>query len=143
MFAPLLCLTLPRILCGYIRPLRAKTGSEAARAVRAHRVHVRESYRTELRALRADSDPSFSANGHGESTLAADLHQALRAELPHVVVTFSPPYAQAMNPVEGAVGHSFHLLNFFLAQAYLSTLLWCDMLHAAARKLNSLPHPQS
>jgi hypothetical protein len=106
----------------WVYPLRAKTGSEAARAVRTYRVNVRERYRAEFRALRADSDPSFSANGHGESTLAADLHLALRAELPHVVVTFSPPYAQAMNPVEGAVGHLFHLLDFFLAQAYLFML---------------------
>ena len=106
----------------WVYPLPAKTGRDAARAVIAYRAHVRERYGTELRALRADSDPSFSANGHGQSTLAADLHLALTQEMPHVSVTFSPPYSQALNPVEGAVGHLFHLLNFFLAQSYLSML---------------------
>jgi hypothetical protein len=33
-----------------------------------------------------------------------------------------------MKPEEGAVGHLYHLLNFFLAQAYLSMLAWCDIL---------------
>ena len=45
--------------------------------------------------------------------------------------------------MEDAVGHLYHLLNFFLAQAYLSMLAWCDMLRAAARVLNCLPRPQS
>ena len=48
-----------------------------------------------------------------------------------------------MNPVEGAVGHLYHLLNFYLAQAYLSMLAWCDILCAAAYVLTSLPRPQS
>jgi hypothetical protein len=48
-----------------------------------------------------------------------------------------------LNPVEGAVGHLYHLLNFFLAQAYLSMLAWCDILRAATRVLNCLPRPQS
>jgi hypothetical protein len=68
---------------------------------------------------------------------------ALLSEQPHVTVTFSPPHTQALNPVEGAVGHLFHLLNFFLAQAYLSMLAWCDILRASARVLNCLPCPQS
>ena len=41
------------------------------------------------------------------------------------------------------MGHLFHLLNFFLAQAFLSMLAWCDILRAAARVLNCLPRPQS
>jgi hypothetical protein len=127
----------------WVLPLFSKTGLEAARAVREYRAHVRDRYRTELRDLRADSDPSFAANGHGECALAADLLLALRREQPHVSVTFSPPHTQALNPVEGAVGHLYHLLNFFLAQAYLSMLAWCDILRAATRVLNCLPRPQS
>jgi hypothetical protein len=34
-------------------------------------------------------------------------------------------------------------MNFFLAQAHLSMLAWCDMLQAAVSVLNSLPRPQS
>ena len=53
---------------------------------------------------------------------ATSAAASLMRELPHVEVTFSPPYTQAMNPMEGAVGHLYHLLNFYLAQAYLSML---------------------
>jgi hypothetical protein len=127
----------------WVFPLHSKSGLEAARAVRAYRAHVRDRYGCELRFLRADSDPSFAANGHGECALASDLLLSLQREEPHVSVTFSPPHTQALNPVEGAVGHLYHLLNFFLAQAYLSMLAWCDMLRAAARVLNCLPRPQS
>ena len=48
-----------------------------------------------------------------------------------------------MNPIENAVRHAYYLLNFFLAQAYLTMLAWCDMLSAAVSALNQLPRPQS
>jgi hypothetical protein len=48
-----------------------------------------------------------------------------------------------MNPVENAVRHAYYLLNFFLAQAHLTMLAWCDMLAAAVMVLNTLPRPQS
>jgi len=48
-----------------------------------------------------------------------------------------------MNPVENAVRHAYYLMNFFLAQAHLTMLAWCDMLVAAAGVLNCLPRPQS
>ena len=79
----------------WVLPLFSKSGLEAARAVREYRAYVRDRYRTELRHLRADSDPSFAANGHGECALAADLLLALRREQPHVSVTFSPAYASS------------------------------------------------
>ena len=107
----------------WVLPLTSKNGREAARAVTEYRQHVRGRYRgVELLHLRADSDPSLSANGHGVTTLAADLHLALLSQRPHLEVTFSPPHTQALNPVEGAVGHLYYLLNFFLAQAHLSML---------------------
>ena len=75
---------------------------------------MRERYRgIELLHLRADNDPSFSANGHGVTTLATDLKLALLSQRPHLEVTFSPPYTQALNPVEGSVGNLYYLLNFF------------------------------
>ena len=83
-----------------------------------------------------------TGTGNARSHPTCCFH-ALQREQPHVSVTFSPPHTQALNPVEGAVGHLYHLLNFFLAQAYLSMLAWCDMLRAAARVLNCLPRPQS
>jgi hypothetical protein len=46
-------------------PLKNKGGSEAARALGLYREHVRATFRTELLHLRADSDPSFAASGHG------------------------------------------------------------------------------
>ena len=127
----------------WVLPLFSKSGLEAARAVREYRAYVRDRYRFELRHLRADSDPSFAANGHGECALAADLLLTLRREQPHVSVTFSPPHTQALNPVECAVGHLHHPLNFFRAQAYLSMLACCDILRAATRVLKCLPRPQS
>ena len=66
----------------WVLPLKSKSGTEAARAVVAYRAHVRIRYGRELLRLRADSDPSFSANGHGACTLAADLQLALLRELP-------------------------------------------------------------
>ena len=37
----------------------------------------------------------------------------------------------------------YFLLNFFLAQAHLSMLAWCDILRASVCILNCLPRPQS
>ena len=48
-----------------------------------------------------------------------------------------------MNPVENAVRHAYYLMNFFMAQAYLTMLAWCDMLLAAVTALKYLPRPQS
>ena len=75
--------------------------------------------------------------------MASALRQSLAASDPIVQLSFSPPYCQAMNPVENAVRHAFYLVNFFLAQAYLSMLAWCDMLLASVYVLNTLPRPQS
>ena len=48
-----------------------------------------------------------------------------------------------MNPVETAVRHAYYLLNFFLAQAHLNMLAWCDMLAAAVMVLSTLSCPHS
>jgi len=128
----------------FVFPLPGKSGLDAAKAVRAYRAHVRERYAgVELKNLRSDSDPSFSANSRDIGAAASELRRSLEAELPHVQMSFSPPHCQAMNPVEGAMGHLMHLLNFFLAQAYLSMLAWADILAASACVLNCLPRPQS
>ena len=76
----------------WVLPLMSKNGREAARAVNAYRLVVRTRYRgADLLFLRADSNPSFSASGHGVSSVAADLHLALSKVLPPIEVTFSPP----------------------------------------------------
>jgi hypothetical protein len=124
-------------------PLKDKSGAEAARALCLYREHVRSTFGTELLHLRADSDPSFAVSGHGEARVASALRHSLAATSPVVQLSFSPPYCQAMNPVENAVRHAYYLLNFFLAQAYLSMLAWCDMLLASVHVLNTLPRPQS
>jgi hypothetical protein len=124
-------------------PLRNKSGGEAARAVSEYRAHVRSYFKAELVHLRSDSDPSFAVSGHGEAYAASALKRMLDSSPPHVALTFSPPYCQAMNPVENAVRHAYYLLNFFLAQAHLTMKAWCDMLAAAVMVLNTLPRPQS
>ena len=107
-------------------PLKDKSGAEAARALCLYREHVRSTFGTELLHLRADSDPSFAVSGHGEARVASALRHSLAATSPVVQLSFSPPYCQAMNPVENAVRHAYYLLNFFFAQAYLSMLAWPD-----------------
>ena len=114
-----------------------------ARAVGLYREHVRSVFKTELRHLRGDSNPSFAVSGHGEAYTASALRDSLAAAPPHVLLSFSPPYCQAMNPVENAVRHAYYLMNFYMAQAYLTMLAWCDMLLAAVAALNYLPRPQS
>ena len=127
----------------WLCPLKNKGGAEAARAVNAYREHVRSVFKTELVHLRSDSDPSFAVSGQGDAHIASALRKSLSASPPHVDLTFSPPYCQAMNPIENAVRHAYYLLNFFLAQAHLTMLAWCDMLAAAVHVLNQLPRPQA
>jgi hypothetical protein len=127
----------------WVCPLANKSGREVARAVGLYRAHVRSVFRSEMLHLRSDSDPSFAVSGHGDAHTASALRASLAAAPPHVELTFSPPYCQAMNPVENAVRHAYYLMNFFLAQAHLTMLAWCDMLVAAAGVLNCLPRPQS
>jgi len=127
----------------WLCPLKNKGGAEAARAVGAYREHVRTVFKAELVHLRSDSDPSFAVSGQGEAHVASALRKSLAASPPHVDLTFSPPYCQAMNPIENAVRHAYYLLNFFLAQAHLTMLAWCDMLAAAVHVLNQLPRPQA
>ena len=124
-------------------PLKGKSGREVARAVGLYREHVRTIFGTELQHLRSDSDPSFAVSGHGDAYTASALRNSLAASPPAVLLTFSPPYCQAMNPVENAVRHAYYLMNFFMAQAYLTMLAWSDMLLAAVAALNCLPRPQS
>ena len=114
-----------------------------ARAVGLYREHVRTVFGTELQHLRSDSDPSFAVSGHGDANTASALRNSLAASPPAGLLTFSPPYCQAMNPVENAVRHAYYLMNFFMAQAYLTMLAWSDMLLAAVAALNYLPRPQS
>ena len=127
----------------WVCPLKNKSGREVARAVGLYRAHVRSVFRSEMLHQRSDSDPSFAVSGHGDAHTASALRASLAAASPHVELTFSPPYCQAMNPVENAVRHAYYLMNFFLAQAHLTMLAWCDMLIAAAGVLNCLPRPQS
>ena len=54
----------------------------------------------------------------------------------NITFTHSPPYTQALNPVECAARQLYHLMNFYLQCGNLSVLSLVDMLQAAAYSMN-------
>ena len=100
-----------------------------------------------LRTVRADSDPCFTANRTIGGTVRNNPElQRYLSSLPisdNITFTHSPPYTQALNPVECAARQLYHLMNYYLQCGNLSVLSWVDMLQAAAYSMNHLPHPQS
>ena len=115
-------------------PAEEQSGHEAAQAVGLYREHVRSMFGVELLHLRSDSDLSFAVSGHGEARVESALRQSLAASPPIVQLSFSPPYCQAMNPVENSVRQAYYLMNFFLARAHLPMLAWL-VRHAAGRSV--------
>ena len=97
----------------------------------------------ELRTVRADSDPCFTANHTKGGALRNNAElQAYLDRLPtsqHVVFTHSAASHQALNPVECAARQLYHLMNYYLECGRLSAISWLDMLLAAAYSINQLP----
>ena len=119
------------------------TGSEFVRVLDEYRRFVRSFFRSELRVIRTDCDPTFTVNHHGATHNTAELQRYLDTSPPAVVFEHSPPHTQAMNPVEGVARHLYHLVNFYLERSLLSSLAWHDMLMAAVWALNRFPHPSA
>ena len=128
----------------WIGPMRDHSCTEFIRVFQAYRAFVKTTFRVDLRTVLADSDPCFTDNS-GIPKNVAELQRVLDAIPASESVEFihSPPYTQALNPVECAVRQLYHLMNFFLQKGHLSVMCWLDMARAAAYAMNRLPHPQS
>ena len=131
----------------WIGPMKNHTCKEFVRVLGDYRRKVRQLFNVELRTVRADSDPCFTANRVNGGALRNNPElQAYLDQLPtsqHVVFTHSAAYHQALNPVECAARQLYHLMNYYLECGRLSAISWLDMLLAAAYSMNQLPHPQS
>jgi hypothetical protein len=128
----------------WIGPMRDHSCTEFIRVFQAYRAFVKTTFRVDLRTVLADSDPCFTDNS-GVPKNVAELQRVLDTFPASESVEFvhSPPYTQALNPVECAVRQLYHLMNFFLQKGHLSVMCWLDMARAAAYAMNRLPHPQS
>ena len=131
----------------WVGPMKNHTCGEFVRVLEDYRKTVRRLFQVELRTVRADSDPCFTANRTigGVNRNNPELQRYLDS-LPlaqSLKFDHSPANYQALNPVECAARQLYHLMNFFLQCGRLSALSWLDMLQAAAYAMNQLPHPQS
>ena len=126
-------------------PTLDKTGESFVLALRAYREHIRSTKPgIELLSLVADCDVSWTTVSYGGELRPTEAVRAyLEGSARSLSFTRSPPYSQALNPVEGACTRLYYNMNFFLHLAMLNMVAWYDMLRAAVYAFNVTPHVHS
>ena len=126
-------------------PAEDKTGESFVAGLRAYREHARSTKPgIELLQLVADCDVSWTTLSRGGELRPTEVVRSYLESSPRSLsFTRSPPFTQALNPVEGACTRLYYLMNFFLHLAMLNMVAWYDMMRAAVYAFNMTPHLRS
>ena len=134
----------------FSHPMPDKTTASSILAFEALDAFVQRTFPagSRLEWLHLDSDPAWTKTNPNSSLLGTRNVAAIDRWIRdtgrgHLRIKHSPPYTQALNPVENIMARIVFKMNFFLHQGHLALVWWEDMFSAAVVVLNGIPRIHS